>query len=147
MPVQNQQVFRAVLGHGGARFHHQSNISVRSERDCAFKRHVQRGHTQRASRQDEAVHAFGNRVADDVGGENIRARRQVRAVLLHAALRQNDQRILFQLRRDFRLRQVDKIAAGQHGVSCQAPSRACTCCRMSAMRMRCPFSSMDRNAA
>ena len=68
----------------------------------------------------------------------------MRAVLLDAAGRQDHQRICFELRRDFRLRQIDEIAARQH----RARPARCAASRasaiMSAMRDAVGLGLLDR---
>ena len=56
-------------------------------------------------------------VADYIRRENVRARRQMRPVLFYAAGRQDHQWIPPELRGDLRLREVDEMAARQHGCS------------------------------
>ena len=41
MPIQDQQIFRAVLRRRRARLHHDAHVRFRRKRDGAFKRHVQ----------------------------------------------------------------------------------------------------------
>jgi len=73
------------------------------------------GDAERAARQHQAVHALRHRVRDDVGGEDVGAGRKVRAVLLDAARGQDHQRVSLQLCGDLGLRQIDEVAARQHG--------------------------------
>jgi hypothetical protein len=72
---------------------------------------MHRCHTERATGQHEAVHLLGHCMRNDVRGINIRAGGQMRAVLLSAARRQEHKRVLFELSRDFGLREVDEITA------------------------------------
>jgi len=63
-------------------------------------------------RQQEAIHALGDRIADHLARVNVGAGRQVRAVLFDAAGGQDHERILFQLLRDLGLREIDEVAGG-----------------------------------
>ena len=125
VPIDDEQRFRAVLGGRRAGLDHHPHVGFRRERDRRLERHVHGRDAERRRRQNEPVHALGDRVGDDGGGERVGAGRQVRAVLLDAAGGQDDERILRQLRGDLRLGQLGEIAARQHGgrARCPAPRR------------------------
>ena len=95
VPIENQEIFCAVLRGGRASFDDHPHVGFGRERDRAFERHVQRCDAQRAAGEHQAVHTLGHGVRDYVGRENVRAGGKMRAVLLDAALRKNDEWMLF----------------------------------------------------
>ena len=117
MPIEDEQVFRAMPGRRHAGLGNDPHIGVRREADRPFERHVHRRDAERRRRQDQSIHALRHGMANDIRGEDVGAGRQMRAVLLDAARRQDYQRVGLQLRRDFGLREVDEITARQHGAS------------------------------
>ena len=112
MPVDDEQVLGAVLRGGLAGFGDHAHISIRRQCDGAFERHVHGRHAERRRRQQQPVHALGDRVAYDLARVDVGAGRQVRAMLLDAAGGQDDERILLQLLRDLGLREVAEVAGG-----------------------------------
>jgi hypothetical protein len=114
VPVEDQQVARAVACSRLAGLDHHALVGLRRQGDRALERHVHRRHAERAAGQHQAVHALGDRVADHVRRVDVGAGRQVRAVLLHAACRQDHQRVVPQLGRDLGLGEVDEVAGRKH---------------------------------
>jgi hypothetical protein len=67
---------------------------------------MHRCHAKWSTWKDETVHTFRHRMPDYIRGKYIGASRQMRAMLLNAPCRQNDERVLLELRRDFWLRKL-----------------------------------------
>jgi hypothetical protein len=70
-------------------------------------------HTKWPTGKDETVHTFRHRMPDYIRGKYIGASRQMWAVLLDTPRRQNNERVLLELRRDLRLRKLCEIPARQ----------------------------------
>ena len=146
VPIEDEQIFRAMLRGRDAGLGGHPHIGIGRQRDGALERRVHRRDAERRCRQHQRVHVLGDRVRDHVGGECVGAGRQMRAVLLDAAAGQDHGRVLFELRRDFRLGEVEEIAARQHGGLAHRAflwASAITSARRTA-RPRC---SIERSAA